>query len=220
MSVQLLLESTIHSLVSEFQQEPYIFFTEADAVARFHQLLAGNPDFNRYVRTEDGHEVGLVHREYPTFFRFDDRNPTERLESRGRRGHYDTVVLNPDFVAAHPVETVLNRNIKAVRDPAIVPLRAVVEFKLHTGGWSKKRSEGVTSELGKLQLSDKEAPLCYLLLLMRYRETRMYRWDTYWPRVCDAADTMENIGSVFAVYWVNLDREPEIHWFGRWLNQE
>ena len=220
MSVQLLLESTIHSLVSEFQQEPYIFFTEADAVARFHQLLAGNPDFNRYVRTEDGHEVGLVHREYPTFFRFDDQDPTERSESQGSRGHYDTVVLNPDFVATHPVETVLNRNIKAVRDPAIVPFQAVVEFKLHTRGWSKGRSAGVISELGKLQLSDKEAPLRYLVLLMRYRETHMYRWDKYWPKVRSAAGTRQGIASVFAIYWVNLDREAEVHWLGRWLSQE
>ena len=197
MSTQLPLEKAIHELVDEFTREPYIFFTEADAVARFHQLLTDNPIFNRRVRTsdDDGHEISLVHREYPTFFRFDDSDPTERLEPLARRGHYDTVILNPEFVAAHPVETVLNRNIKAVRDLSVMPFDAVIEFKLHTRGWSKGRSEGIVKELGKLHLSAKEAPLRYLVVLQRYLEPRLYRWEKYWPNVVKAVNAQEDIGS-------------------------
>jgi hypothetical protein len=219
MSIQLSLENAIHRLVDEFVQEPYAFFTEADAVVRFHQLIADDPSFNRRTRTDDGHEISLVHREYPTFFRFDDRKPTERLGPPARRGHYDTVILNPDFVAAHPVETVLNRDIKAARNPDIVPFEAVVEFKLHTRGWSKGRAEGVIRELGKLHLSEKEAPLRYLVVLQRYREPHLYRWETYWPKVESDANARKDIGSVFAIHWINLNREPEVHWFGRWLTQ-
>jgi len=219
MSIQLSLENAIHRLVDEFAQEPYAFFTEADAIVRFHQLVTDDPRFNRRARTEDDHEISLVHREYPPFFRFDDRKPTARLGPPARRGHYDTVILNPDFVAAHPVETVLNRDIKAARNPDIVPFEAVVEFKLHTRGWSKGRAEGVIRELGKLHLSEKEAPLRYLVVLQRYREPRLYRWETYWPKVSDAAVARKNIGSVFTIHWINLNREPEVHWFGRWLSQ-
>jgi hypothetical protein len=39
MIIQTLLETAIHKLVQEFTQARYRFFTEADAVARFHQLL-------------------------------------------------------------------------------------------------------------------------------------------------------------------------------------
>lgn len=129
MSIQLPLETAIGKLIAEFEQTPYTFFTEADAVVRFHELLSKDPAFSNRVRTQDNHEISLIHREYPTFFRFSDENPTERLgpESRARRGHYDTVILNPDFITAHPAETVLNRSIRAVRDQSIIPFQAVVE---------------------------------------------------------------------------------------------
>ena len=219
MSIQLPLETAIGKLIAEFKQTPYTFFTEADAVVRFHELLSEDPAFSRGVRTADGHEISLVHREYPTFFRFDDRNPTERLGPPARRGHYDTVILNPDFITAHPAETVLNRSIRAVRDQSIIPFQAVVEFKLHTRGWSKGRSRGAIAELGKLHLSTDEAPLRYLVLLMRYPEPRMYRWNTYWPRVRDAAAASEDVASVFTVHWIDPNRKPEVHWFGLWLSE-
>jgi len=220
MSIQAPLEDAIRSLVDEFVQEPYVFFTEADAVVRFHQLLIRHPSLSRRVSTKDGHEVSLLHREYPTFFRFDDRNPTARLGPPARRGHYDTVLLNPDFAAAHPVETVLNRSIDAPREPDIVPFQAVVEFKLHTRGWSKGRSEAIVRELGKLHLSAEDAPLRYLVVLQRYLEPRLNRWEKYWPQVVNAADASKDVGSIFAICWINLGREAEVHRFGRWLTQE
>jgi hypothetical protein len=218
-STQRPLENAIRRLVDEFKELPFIFFTEADAVARFHQLLTEDPVFYRRVRTGDvnGREVSLVHREYPTFFRFNDSNPTVRLGPPARRGHYDTVILNPDFVAAYPVETALNRDIKTVRDPSIIPFQAVVEFKLDTRGWSKGRSEGVVAEIGKLHLSAEDAPLRYLVLLMRYRGRDMYRWNKYWPKVRDAAGAREDISSVFVIHWIDSDCKPDTHWFGPWL---
>lgn len=222
-SIQPLLENAIHHMVDEFMAAPYTFFTEADAVARFHQLLSQDPHLSELVLTKDGHQVSLVHREYPTFFRFDDKNPEKRSESTGSRGHYDTVILNPDFVQAHPAETVMNRNIKAQRDPAIVPFEAVIEFKLHTRGWSKRRTRGVLRELGKLRLSEPEAPLRYLVLMMRYRESRMHRWNTYWPQVRNAAEnaakTEPKISSLFAIQWLDPAREPETFPFGPWLTR-
>jgi hypothetical protein len=217
MSFQPLLEKVIRQMVDEFMAAPYRFFTEADAVARFHQLLSRESRLIDPVETMDGHQVSLVHREYPTFFRLSDRNPEERLESRGRRGHYDTVILNPAFVRAHPAETVMNRTIDVPRNMAIVPFEAVIETKMHTRGWSKEQARGVIEELGKLKLSKPEAPLRYMVLMMRYRESRMYRWNRYWPQVRDLAGPEPDIRSVFAVCWLDPADGPEPFWFGPWL---
>jgi len=68
---------------------------------------------------EDGHEHFLVHREYPTPFRCDmsdgkfvTRGEDERTAKDGkyRRGHYDIVVLDPDFVGRHAYEVVRAQN--------------------------------------------------------------------------------------------------------------
>src|SRR5215510_9167099 len=96
--IQSHLERAIHDLISDFLKEPYQFFTEADAVARFHQILENNPVVNQKIKTQDGFQTSILHQEYPTFFRFDDKNPIARLDqaSKAKRGHYDVVVLNPD----------------------------------------------------------------------------------------------------------------------------
>jgi hypothetical protein len=219
MTVQRALESAIRELVDEFLKEPYRFFTEADTVAGFHQILDGDPAFNRRVCTSDGYEVGLVHREYPTFFRFSDSDPTERLPSRASRGHYDTVILSPEFVEAHPAATVINRNIKAPRDESITPFQAVVEFKLDNLGWSKGRTRGAIAELGKFSLSH-EAPLRYLIVLMRYCAPNLTRWRRYWPEVSRAAAEKPEIGSIFAVHWLAAKSGTEVHRFGRWLGNQ
>lgn len=218
MSIQKPLEDVIHELVVEFLQAPYVFFTEADAVARFHQLLDGIPLFNRRIQTKDGFETGLVHREYPTFFRFADKEPTARLGPPAHRGHYDTVILNPDFVVAHPAATVVNRDIKAPRDTSITPFQAVVEFKLDNKGWSAGRARGAGAELGKLQLSH-EAPLRYFVVLMRYSAPTLARWHKYWSQVRRAAAESSEIGSLFAVRWLGAKEGTEVHHLGHWLSK-
>jgi hypothetical protein len=219
MIIQTLLETAIHKLVQEFLQAPYRFFTEADAVVRFHQMLE-NPALGQ-VQTRDGYKVSLVHREYPTFFRFADDNPVARLDddSRASRGHYDTVILNPEFVAAHHAETVKNRDIRNMGDERIVPFEAVIEFKLDDKGWSKGRARGTIAELGKLDLTT-QSRLRYFVLLMRYNAPNLHRWNEYWPTVSQVAVRKAKIGSIFAVHWLTVDRQPEVYHFGRWLHTE
>jgi hypothetical protein len=219
MAIQKILENAIHKLVNEFAKAPYVFFTEADAVARFHQILEENPITSRRVQTGDGFEMSLIHREYPTFFRFSGKNPTERLGPPASRGHYDTVVLNPDFAMAHSAATVTNRDIKAMRerDKNIKPFEAVVEFKLDNVGWSAGRAKGAIAALDKLHLSD-EAPLRYLVVLMRYSAPTLTRWEKYWPKVKQAAIGKPEIGSLFAIQWLTCKEGSEVYHFGRWLN--
>lgn len=216
MATQYALECAINRLVNEFLREPYTFFTEADAVARFHQILDDSPILGRKIRTRDNFEVGLVHREYPTFFRFSDKNPTARLGPPAHRGHYDTVILNPEFVAAHPAATVINRDITTPRDECITPLQAAVEFKLDNQGWSKEQANGAIAELGKLSLSG-EAPLRYFVVLMRYCAPTLTRWRRYWPMVRQAAKERPEIHSIFATSWLTVKGDQEVCRFGDWL---
>jgi hypothetical protein len=215
MTIQSILENAIHKLVNEFLQAPYVFFTEADTVVRFHQILDADPVIGRRVQTSDGFETNLVHREYPTFFRFSDKEPTARLGPPAHRGHYDTVILNSAFVATHPAATVTNRDIKTIRDESIAPFQAVVEFKLDNKGWSVGRARGTIAELGKLYLSD-ESPLRYLVVLMRYCAPTLTRWHKYWPMVRQAAIDKPEIASLFAIQWLTCKKGSEVYRFGCW----
>lgn len=214
--IQANIEHAIHTLVSEFVKEPYQFFTEADAVARFHQILESDVTLTQRVETLDGHRTSTLHQEYPTFFRFDDKNPIARLDahSGASRGHYDIVVLDPEIVRKHTAETVKNRNITSVRDINISPLQAVIEFKLDDRGWSNGKSKGVIAELGKLILSRDEVELRYFVAFMRYTRSTEKAWNKYWPNVMQAATERIEIKSIFATHRISSIQTPYVHSFG------
>ena len=220
MSIQINLESAIHELVGEFLREPYQFFTEADAVARFRQLLETDSMINQTIESKDGFQISTIHEEFPTFFRFDDANPFSRLEadSGASRGHYDIVIVEPDFIRAHTAETVKNRNISSIRDTGIQPFKAVIEFKLDDKGWSSGTSKGVLAEIGKLILSKNEAELRYFVVLMRYTASTNRRWDEYWPTVLEAASAKVGVNSIFATHWISKEKAPHVQSFGDWLS--
>ncbi len=217
LTLQQEVEKAILHLVREFIEAPYRFFTEADAVARFHQLLSENVVLNERAITKDGFETGLIHREYPTFFRFADKDPTERLGPPAKRGHYDTVILNPEFVKAHSIETVTNRTISAPRDTKIIPLQAIIEFKLDNKGWSSGRTTGTINEFGKLSLSFRESPLCYLVVLMRYNAPNTRRWEKYWPQIKLEMVKKTQIGSMFAVNWIRSAKKSDVYQSDNWI---
>ena len=54
----------------------------------------------------------LIHREYPTFFKYDKKIPIVPREEAKSRGHYDFVVLNPRFVEFYPLSVVTNKDYK------------------------------------------------------------------------------------------------------------
>ncbi len=219
MNIQANVENAIHMLVKEFIDEPYRFFTEADAVARFHQILESDPLINKIVKTKDEFPTPIIHQEFPTFFRFRDAEPLAILDpnSKARRGHYDIVILNPDFVKAHSAETVKNRSIKNIRDKNILPFKAVIEFKLDDRGWSNGKSKGAIAEMDKLIRSQDEADLRYFVSLMRYSVPAEKRWTKYWPEVEKASEERLVIRSVFATYRTLIKQTPHVKSFGGWL---
>lgn len=211
------IEKAIFELVSEFCQDPFRFFTEADAVARFHTILEQQNQFGNIVGSMDEYKIPLIHQEFPTFFRFDDDNPVQKLDPPARRCHYDLVVLNPDFIKKRTAVEATNRQIIDLDGEDGPAIFAAVEFKLDPIGWSKGRTRGIGAEFGKLALSSDDIEHRYQVALMRYTAPTMTRWDKYWDQVKQTAKTHNEINSNFAVCWCNAERRGhEIFSFGDW----
>lgn len=221
MEIQVKLERAIHKLVDEFLTEPYRFFTEAEAVSRFHQMLSADAQLNNKVKSKDNYPIPLVHQGYPTFFRSEDAPLYARLDTPtgARRGQYDIVLLSPDFVRNHSAETVKNRNVEKERIKHIQPFQAVVEFRLEDRGWNSAGSKGAVAEMGKLILSRDEADLRYFVGLMRYSAPTENRWNKYWPEITLAAMDRMDIRSVFATYRMVTVPSAHVQSFGDWLSK-
>ena len=206
------------AIVDEFISEPYKYFTEADVVTDCHYRLINI--YTQKTQSIDNIKVDLVHREYPTFFRFDDKNPTRRLdkETGAKRGHYDVAILNPLFVQSHEINTIVNREIRTeeIRNKGITPLQAVIEFKLFDRSISKGRFKGIICEIDKLLLSE-ESEEYYFVYLQRYKRTNTRAWDRYYGDIEKKLRNSENkISSVIAVNWLAMGKEPKIMKFGDW----
>lgn len=117
------IEEALVCLVDYFIKSPFAFFTEADAVAHFRQLLILKmPALREHHETQDKIKVSLVHNEYN---RFSDE-----------KGRYDMVVLNPEFVNKCSLEEIANVNKKTRKKPKdnLIPLDAAFEFKFSKKG--------------------------------------------------------------------------------------
>jgi hypothetical protein len=214
------LETALHRLVESFWEEPYRFFTEADAVAALDTWVARRPELAQVYHTADGHETSLLHREYPTFFRFNVSDPSQRLTRGASRGRYDLALIDPAYIRNQEAETVLNRRIRDRGRIASPRLLAAVEFQLLSGAWGRGPVRRVERALGKLRLaleSPGDAGAAYLCIFHRDVGAHPARWDDSWPTVekmlADAAD----IRSVVAVCWPKREREPFVHYSGPWI---
>ena len=223
------LETALHRLVESFWEEPYRFFTEADAVAALQFWVARRPGLAQVLRTADGFETGLLHREYPTFFLFSKSKPDQKKGQPARRGHYDLVLIDPAYVQRHAAETVINRDIRNQGDLTSPPLLAVIEFKLFARGWSPRRVRGVKQNLSKLQLalqfeeeSSADASAAYMCIFQRAVGTTQERWKQYWEKeVKPTLVVYPKIRTVVAVCWPDeeegWEREPFVHYSGSWI---
>lgn len=101
---------TINRLVERFRKHPYHFFTEHDihsvlySITREELKLSGTMT----EETRDGYQAALLHHEYPTPFRCDMRRMRfQKKETKPyKRGHYDLVILNPEFVKNNSLDVV------------------------------------------------------------------------------------------------------------------
>ena len=132
----------IDNLSLIFKNTPQRFFTEYDIHSNLYRIA--EDEINKrgisFFKTRNGYLTSLVHHEYPTPFRCDMKrykfrvaSEEERTMSKGKykRGHYDLVVLNPDFVLQNDLVVVTGKNYqlfrKAMENVTTSPLLWVCE---------------------------------------------------------------------------------------------
>lgn len=123
-----LVDTALEELCTQFQVQPTLFFTENDIVCYFYYILQQKLLFLR-SSDKDGCEHFLIHREYPTPFRcsmsnnkFELKGDEERNEKgrKYKRGHYDIVVLNPDFIRQNSYEVIKAQDYELNKEYALV----------------------------------------------------------------------------------------------------
>lgn len=131
----------IRKTLGKFRENPYYFFTESDIHSYFYHCLYSS----HFEIVRDNRRIYLVHREYPTNFRYSKEalllpnynQPYPLNERQGARGNFDIAVMNPDFVTGAPsIEDIVNKNVRLVEDRVETDLNAVrrellfaIEFK-------------------------------------------------------------------------------------------
>ncbi len=131
------VNETIKMSCDEFQSHPTLFFMENDIVCYFYSILQQKLPI---VYDKDGHKHTLVHMEYPTPFRCDMsknkfklKNDEDRTEKGGKyqRGHYDMVVLDPDFIKQHSYEVIKAQNYKLYKNQVLSKINSCKPIALY-----------------------------------------------------------------------------------------
>jgi len=115
-----------NKLNTTFRANPHCFFSEHDIHSVLYNLTQEQlKQFETHAQTTlDGFKTTLTHHEYPTPFRCDmqgynfRRVSEEKRTPKGglyKRGHYDLVILNPDFIKNNPLDIVCGKNYKKLQ---------------------------------------------------------------------------------------------------------
>jgi hypothetical protein len=127
--IDAVVAQSMKTSINRFREKPLLFFTEADIQTYLHKdLITGNTP---YLTIRDG-KISLIHREYPTNFRYeksrllvgysDEELAETELTNKSirSRGHFDLVVLNPEFLSAmiakhkrinNSMEQIINKSV-------------------------------------------------------------------------------------------------------------
>jgi hypothetical protein len=121
-----LTKKVIEELQTTFKGYPHCFFSEHDIHSVLYSII--KKELERIgidsQTTRDDYVTSLVHHEYPTPFRCDMRkynfrvtSDQERTPKGGlyKRGHYDLVIFNPEFVKNHELDMVCGKNYQKLR---------------------------------------------------------------------------------------------------------
>jgi hypothetical protein len=100
----------IRKTVNKFREYPHIFFSEMDIHSYLYHCLYTT---KLEARTKDGAITSCLHKEYPTNFRYSKETMEDYgLSKQGVRGHFDIVILNPQFLQQFNIENIQNKNIR------------------------------------------------------------------------------------------------------------
>jgi hypothetical protein len=132
------IDVAVERVIEDFQKYPGCYFTEEDVRWRLmKEIEDALATLNiKHLKLKDG-VTSLVHGEYPTPFRcaMDNRSFTLLSpESKGGRGHFDIVVLNPATASEYEFEVIRLQDYQLFRSKLQVPslpfLDCVIEIKL------------------------------------------------------------------------------------------
>jgi len=121
------IDYSISTLCKKFQNQPTLFYTENDIVCYIYSILQEKLHFKE-INDQDKKKHFLVHREYPTPFRcdmgenkFEIKDDEARTKNGGKyqRGHYDIVVLNPDFIKQKTYEEIKAQDYELYKNGVI-----------------------------------------------------------------------------------------------------
>lgn len=108
--------SIVKRLKETFHEHPDWFFTEHDIHSVLYNIAMEELQASGTVseETRDKHQTVLVHHEYPTPFRcyMKGYGFEKKDEKPYKRGHYDLVILSPEFVRNNKLEVVCGKDYK------------------------------------------------------------------------------------------------------------
>jgi hypothetical protein len=93
------LEDCIQKLVTKFREKPNLFYSESDMQCCLYHLLYSHPVLQKDYITKDGVKTGILHNEYRTYGTYVTENRFLKRSEKGRRGHFDLVILDPVSVS-------------------------------------------------------------------------------------------------------------------------
>ncbi len=184
------LERCINSLGEKFIKWPYNFFTEADAQAFLYYFVSRSGDRSLkvlYPTKDKRFKTVLLHREYPTIFKF--KKKEMEISPEGMRGHYDLAILNPKFVESHSMATVIAKTFGKAAKEDRDHLIAAIEFKFIYRPTSKDLSKEIEKDAKKLNwsvtLEPPQSKNAYLLVFNRYgHEPELINDLKGWSKKC------------------------------------
>lgn len=228
------IETALGKLAGEFNENPYRFLNESDAVNHFCRFFNADKVYKTFGIKECNdtcklkqdaaiigkNSIGLIHTEYPNF-----------SKNRKFTGRYDIAILNDEFIEKSCPEHIVRPNEKCGNIPKDQKrLDAVIEFKL---GKSAKilRQKGQTEKV--LQELDKntEAELRYYVFFMRYQGKIEKKGNDFtfltkkgnhsklqenWENTCQVAGRKNNVQSIFVFYLPNTEEKNIERRFGNW----
>lgn len=106
------VDDAIDELCETFRSHPTHFYTENDTKCYFYNILHTKLPISK---DKNGKEHFLIHTGYPTPFRcdmhkgkFEIKREEDRTNKGGKykRGHYDIVVLNPEFISQYDYKVI------------------------------------------------------------------------------------------------------------------
>ncbi len=166
------VERALDALQTEFRQGPSLFFTEHDLASRAYHLIQQELGYQQ-IRDLAGEMNFLVHHEYPTPFRCDMHKTSfavvddEARTPRGgkfRRGHYDLVVINPEFIRHSEFQVLNGQNYGLLK-----------------------------RELPRLMLKLREPPICYGIELIYKRRpfSSVHHVDRWFDKIRQDLEKLE-----------------------------